>query len=368
MELEKTEFYNPENERVLKLYKGYIILNNQFHKLVPVTINNSYIILLVYNCDVRNYYGNNTPTAIIFPYKDKFYLEKFSEKSRYHSRTGNNLKSDIDLSLYFPKGMRFIKKGKIGLKTSNAAGRTILPPIFDSIHIENSSFLRAYKNQKISFFLNDGSPVPTPDIRAEYADNNSKQSVLIGNKVSWLNSDGTISDEYNYRGRGMGCDYGITDSISIRNGYYIFDNVSGNYETNTGKYQITKASNFKSLVFLNQKTTIYGSCDWNPDYKQPKHVFIATSNDGSKNIVRINYTENKTKIIKLFSLNNLEILSDDIGEPLRFEKNGLKGLWPMNKTAIYKRLGNIGKGFVRFTKANGKKGWLCLDGNEYRDL
>lgn len=329
-----------------------------FFDIVPVTINNNYTLLY--------FFRNNYIQGYVAPIKnDDYYLRLISNNTTPKMGIA---KSDLrqDMRLQYPDGELFSTGYKFGLRQKNG-GRVFIPAVYDSVKVHYGSFITAYQGNTPKLFYRNGDAVTLPGLRAVHIDPTRRMNVLVGNAISYIDTDGKLVETLKPADMwGCGTVPHITESIIKKDGNYIFNYLYQYGDRREMEYTLATASKYKSLTFLNgalqRSYRNYGS----PEYKLPQHCFIAETIEG-KGIVQIDYNKPNPEPKVVLPFGNYTFTFKDFSYPVKFTKDGLCGFFPQNKITRYSELNDFVKGFARFKLPNEKMGWLSFEGVEYLD-
>lgn len=283
---------------------------------------------------------------------------------------GQNDDDDLPIKIVASGSKYFLKDSSQKRLSSN----------YDSIRFDNCYYF-GYNNKKIDVFTKDKGKNVLKKARAIYYIPSTYRTyqVLINNKIFWLDTSQKIltKDPINYRGMvvcGTVNDY-KSRILKQRDSIFYWlatKEPTGDDKTEYKQINITSLSNKNQLAFLNNRN--YLEFDGNSFYldKLDNLTFIETTSNKKINIIRIDIFEKvPTKTLLLGQVDKLYLntFGNFVGKfyPFQFQKDGLYGYYPFNKTARYNFLNQLDNNFARFILPNGKSGWLDKNGIEYLD-
>ena len=334
----------------------------EFAEMYPVVINSKYVILLL----------SHTYYDYLFPFKDEIIIDDFTI-------TSTKVKSkDSDFQEYYKYNFEadkffstFTKDSKIGLEIKGKK-KPVIAADYDSISYKNPPYIQAYKDNQIDLFYRNASKVNLDNIRAIYTGKGNRTSVLSGNALHWLDK-GALSDsiaEHTFFVCGTVSSF--SHEIVHRADDYYLDikrGMMGENKTETS-FKLFPSAAFKSVLCLNNmKEDRWDENDmFVYEYYLPLNYFLVETNKEKTGIIKIDW-ENESEITYKYVLSpdDYEVSATGYNTPVKIVKDGLIGLWPLNKTPKYLELSTLDKYFYRFKDANGNYGWLSLKGNEYYD-
>lgn len=244
---------------------------------------------------------------------------------------------------------------------------------FDSIKIKQP-FIVAYAKSQISLFNLSLNNISKRNIKAiKYRGNNYAQ-ILLKNKIKWINTNGSLVEKIDpIISIVCGTVCYAKREIKIENNIFKFsenvDCLDGDIiKTNLHLFSIKK---YDDVFFLNgtKKHSFDGNTATDSYYKLPSNSlnYLIVKKEGKFGLLEIIFENNNMKLNTILPVTYDSIISLGYYLPILFNKNGLFGYFPINKSAKYKRIDEFNFYFSRFTLLNNKKGWLTLDGKEYLD-
>lgn len=148
-----------------------------------------------------------------------------------------------------------------------------------------------------------------------------------------------------------------SDSISLRN----TENIKEFYFKNQSTDTINRPTNFTESYLFDKKARITEQVNF--DYE----IIWFLHNDGTLGMNYLGYFLNPNFDSHDFS-NYQKLQSVSYKYPYyKIRKNDLYQFYPLQKEFRYKKLDDFQGNFARFELPNGQKGWLSLDGKEYKD-
>lgn len=362
------EGYDPKTDRSEEQWQ---LTDTDFYNYFVLRINGNRIAIVL----IMNDYGPDIE-GVIIPTKtevyarvddlelkeedinsmDKAWVRKFSEGFHYH---------DSYADLYHVSENRL--KDLI-------FDQDLLQKRFDTLFSKRSFVVGKTKDQYSIFNLKLEEITPA-HTRSVVIDDEGAAQLLIKNKVKWLNTSGQVLDKkeeivYLVCGTVTYVDRQITNDNT---GYFLresIDDMSGE-ERKPNDYILLDKDEFDEVTFLNSSKLLNydGNSGIGSNYSLPgnEYNYLIVGKDSKYGLLEFTLVENAAVQTIRLPVEFDSIKSTGYYSPIRFEKDGLVGYYPINKEPRYKELGYFEGAFARFTLPNNKKGWLDLYGNEYED-
>jgi hypothetical protein len=250
---------------------------------------------------------------------------------------------------------------------------------YDSIS-KDMNYYFAFKKNRIDVYSKIDAKLIFKQIRAVHLVNNTSNiyQVIKDNNLYWVDENHKLlnknPNKYEQVGICGSVDYNYSQIEVTKDSTFYINKQSDLRIDNKSLEIINITTLFKNstITFLNKLSNL--KYDENNFYKDNLDNFtlIETTENKKINIVKLYFKDGvpRKKVLleqvdKLFlSISGTQSITFS---PFQFQKNGLLGYYPCNKTAKYLFLNPIDENFARFILVSGKKGWLGINGNEYLD-
>ena len=392
------------------LTKKTIYLKNRFTKVMDKEISEHIALEVSPNKTVKITYLNgsqrtgicvpmyikNQPTMMffVFDYANGFLMktkEGWIGKIRDIDFTSKNFEEntiflDEDINalkklkahnkpLYYNNEGYAIKEHQIFDKVfNNPLLKTAMDTIYTVVDNDNNQLIVGEKANKKYLFNGLLQDITPKNFKA--ISNTKNFTVLADNKVSYITDRGKlhlnniIKEEqfiYTYK-----IEENNTNMFSINCKFYENDNLLENYTSTPLK----KPDSIEDIYFVNNKKQISNFLI----HTDAKQNYLITKQNGLfglhkfDDIITEYYDDRIKEIITETNLTALlpnkytHMYAEDMSKFIYFEKDGLKGYYPIQKNGKYIKLEPfINNTFARFTLPNGRNGWLQSNGKEYLD-
>lgn len=354
----------------------WVLNYTDFYHYVFLRLNNKKLIVLLFenNAD-SNGNGELDYIGSIIPFKKNYKIiiegTEFKDiDSRNIDKTWleaskNYLYEDSNKSLYR------IENNKLKDVIFNI---DLLSKKFDSLYIDKGYIIGKIKEKHQVYNSKLEDITPRKKIKAIHVFDSNYLQAIINTKIKWISKSAKITNKkektiYTVCGT---VNYS-TREITQKNTDFLLNTknslIDGN--TNTVSYRLFSNTDYDNVYFLNG--TKFLSFDGNTGtgayYKLPNNAlnYLIVKKNDKFGLLEVIFLKKGLKLKTILPINYDSIIYSGYYLPIKFEKNGLFGYYPINASAKYKKLEKFNYFFSRFTLPNNRKGWLSLEGKEYLD-
>ncbi len=338
----------------------------------PIHFNKKYTVLLYANGIwpfetealiplKKGYFFKGVPTILKKPNKDLASIVRLESRIIYDSYIET-----------------FEKKGKKGLR--DLPKQMTIEAKYDWIKYFRLPFIVAYQadQKKIDIYRRNGELLKLPHLQAVHIHKLGLISLVSNHTIYWLDPKGQLTLEQPELEYSFRCGMEVVSTFSLvkkKKYYYLALNstmLGGGDKLDAEPRDLEKLfaeAPFKKVSFLNMGEEISGTVE-DERYANfiikggsPK-ILIVETQDGKFGIIQANSSK-KSGYKYLLGPGNYKITSKGYYEPIKIEKDGLIGWWPLNPEPQYIQAEEFDKGISKVTLPNQKTGWLNLNGELY---